>query len=301
MAISDQINKGIAKGFQVATVANALQPVLPTPLRNTLNSVFGLNTTPATGRKNIAGFLSAVNKYQGLARTNHFYVSIPTPPVVATLGGNDKVTSRELPFLCESAALPGVSLATSEVRRYGTGSIEKKPYAPIFTDQTFTFYGDNTGAVHKFFYSWLNGIIKYDERIPSGIMGKNNAFPFEVEYKNQYAVDITITCINEADQTVSEVVLQDAFPIFLGDVSLSWADNDTFVKIPITFTYYNWKLTTMNVNSALRNPAGNLSTVQRLIRAGTAIQTLATLRRPTGVADIINVIGNSRIALGGLF
>lgn len=301
MAISDQINKGIAKGFQVATVANAVSPILPESLRKNLNSVFGLNTKPPTGRKNIAGFLSAVNKYQGLARTNHFYVSIPTPPVVSKLGGNATITSRELPFLCESAALPGVSLATSEIRRYGTGAIEKKPYAPIFTDQTFTFYGDNTGSVHKFFYSWLNGIVKYDERVPSGVMGRNNAFPFEVEYKEQYAVDITITCINEADQTVSEFILQDAYPIFLGDVAVSWADNDTFMRIPITFTYYNWKLNTMNVNAAIRSPANNLSTVQRLIKAGTAIQTLATLRKPTGVADIINVIGNSKIALGGLF
>lgn len=301
MAISDSINGVISKGFGVAGAVSAVAPILPEPLRKSLNSVFGFGGTGPTGRKNIAGFLSAVNKYQGLARTNHFYVSVPTPPVVATLGGSERLTSREIPFLCESASLPGVSLATSEVRRYGSGVIEKKPYAPIFTDQAFTFYGDNTGAVHKFFYSWLNGIVKYDERIPVGRMGKNNAFPFEVEYKTEYAVDITITCINEADQTISEVVLQDAYPIFLGDVSLSWSENDSFVKFPVTFTYYNWKLTTMNVNAAIRSPQNNLSTIQRLVKAGTAIQTLATLRRPSGVADIVNVIGNSRIALGGLF
>ena len=39
----------------------------------------------------------------------------------------------------DSFAQPGVSMATTEIKRYGVGPIERKPYLPIFTDQQFSF------------------------------------------------------------------------------------------------------------------------------------------------------------------
>jgi hypothetical protein len=43
-----------------------------------------------------------------------------------------------------------------------------------------------------------------------------------------------------------------------------------------------------------------LSGLQKLLKVGTAVQTLASLRAPTGIADIINVVSNAKIAVGGL-
>lgn len=281
------------RGRNLAGSANALREFLPSEITNGIDSILGGNILPVGVRKGISGFRSTINNLNGLQRPNHFYVTIPNPAVLR--GDIGPIT---LPFLTEAATIPGVMLATSDVRRYGYGPTEKKPYAPTFIDQQMTFYGDGSGLVHKFFYSWMNSIVKYDE-FPRGRPGRNGARPFEVEYKRQYAVDITITAIDEVDRKIMEIKLFDAFPIAMGDIPLSWAQTDSFVSIPITFSYYNWKRTDISIN--LEDLIGeDLSPVQRLLKAGTAIQTLAKVRKPGNVADILNVVNGSKVAVGSL-
>jgi hypothetical protein len=96
-----------------------------------------------------------------------------------------------------------------------------------------------------------------------------------------------------------EVKLYDAFPIAMGDIGLSWNQNDSYVGIPITFSYYKWKRTDISIN--LDELIGeDISPVQRLLKAGTAIQTLAKIKKPNNVADILNVVNNSKVAVGSL-
>jgi hypothetical protein len=284
-------------GRNVAGQANAIREFLPSEIANGIDSILGGNILPLGQRKGISGFRSTINNLGGLQRSNQFYVTIPNPRILQ--GDIGPIT---LPFLTESAVLPGVSLATSEIRRYGYGPTEKKPYAPVFTDQQMTFLGDGSGVVHKFFYKWMNGIIKYDE-FPRGRPGYNNVRPFEVEFKRNYAVDITISCIDEIEKKIIEVTLYDAFPIFVGDVALNWADNDSFVRFPVTFTYYKWKRTDININ--IDDLLGeDISPIQRILKAGTAIQTLARIKKPQNINDITNVVNNSKTAIGsvgGLF
>lgn len=280
-------------GRTVAGGANALREYLPSEITSGIDSILGANILPVGARKGISGFRTTVDKLNGLQRPNHFYVTIPNPRVM-----QGDIGPILLPFLTESCNLPGVQLATSDIRRYGYGPIEKKPYAPIFVDQQMSFLGDASGTVHKFFYKWLNSIVKYDE-FPQGRKGMNGARPFEVEYKREYAVDITISAIDEVDRKIMEIKLYDAFPIALGDVNMSWSQNDGYVSFPVTFSYYKWKRTDISIN--LDELIGeDLSPVQRLLKAGTAIQTLAKIRKPTNIADITNVVNNSKVAVGSL-
>jgi hypothetical protein len=303
MAISDQINGIISKGRDTLGAVNVVKDFLPEPLQKALGEFINGRGSTGQSNRNINDFKALLNKFHGVARTNMFDVQIPVPPMMRgqTNINNNEVTATQISLLCEQATLPGVSLNTVDIRRYGTGATEKKPYLPTFADQTFMFIGDNVGAVHGFFYKWMNGIIKYDVN-PGNLTrtGYNGSSAFEVEYKNSYAVDIVITCYDEADNSIIVCRLYNAFPIFLGDVQLSWADNDQYMRIPVTFTYYNWDLEIVNINSVLANPTSNLSALQKIIKAGTAIQTIASLRRPTGVADMINVVNNAKIAIGGL-
>lgn len=284
-------------GRNVAAGANALREYLPSEITSGIDSILGANILPFGARKGISGFRSTINNLSGLQRPNHFYVTIPNPRIL-----QGDIGPILLPFLTESCNLPGVQLATSDIRRYGYGPIEKKPYAPIFVDQQMSFLGDASGTVHKFFYKWMNGIVKYDE-FPQGRKGYNDVRPFEVEYKRQYAVDITISAIDEVDRKIMEIKLYDAFPVALGDVNMGWGNNDSYVTFPVTFSYYKWKRTDISIN--LDELIGeDLSPVQRLLKAGTAIQTLAKIRKPQNVADITNVVNNSKVAvgsLGGLF
>lgn len=319
MAISDGINGLISKGSFALGATNALSSFLPESLQKALGTF--INGTPqrSASARNLNDFRASLNRHGGMARNSLFFVSVPTPRILSSAGINNSLTadslinqsqsrtsgsiltSSDLSLLCEQATLPGMSLTTSEIRRHGYGAVEKKPYSTVFTDQTFIFFGDNKGRVHRHFYSWMNGIVKSD-LLPSqtSLAGYNGLSPFEVEYKENYSVDITITCFDEITQEIIICKLIQAYPIFLGDVSLSWAETDNIMRIPITFTYYNWELSRVNINAALTSPANNLSGLQKLLKVGTAIQTLASIRKPTGIADIVNATSNARLATGGL-
>ena len=281
-----------AKGRDVAGAANALREYLPEPIIGAIDTVLGGNILPLGARKGINGFRSTINSLGGLQRSNHFYVTIPNPRI---LSGD--IGPVLLPFLTDTTSLPGVSLATSEIRRYGYGPIERKPYAPIFTDTQMSFYGDASGTVHKFFYKWMTGIVKFDNGI-HGKRGYNELNPFEVEYKKDYAVDIIITTMDEKERKLMEFKLYDAYPIAMGDIGMSWAETDGFVKIPITLTFNRWKRTDISID--LDEEFSGLSSIQKILKAGTAIQTLASLKKPRNVADIINVVNNSKVAVGGI-
>ena len=281
------------RGREVAGGANALREYLPSEITNGIDSIFGGNILPVGVRKGISGFRSTINSLNGLQKPNHFYVTIPNPSIM--MGDIGPIL---LPFLTESANIPGISLATSDIRRHGYGVIEKKPYAPIFVDQQMTFLGDASGVVHKFFYQWMNGIVKFDGHA-NGRRGFNGASAFEVEYKKRYAVDITISAIDEVDRKIMEVKLFEAFPIAMGDINLNWSDTDSYVRIPITFTFKNWKRTDISLD--LDELLGeDLSPVQRILKAGTAIQTLSKIRRPSNVSDINNIVNGSKTAIGSI-
>lgn len=298
MAISDQIYKGISKGRDVLATADAFKGILPEPLSKALGTFINGSSIRPNAHRNINEFRSLLNTRGGVARTNMFDVMISIPKI---MGGRSGLDSRSLSLLCDSAVLPGVSLNTSEIKRYGVGVAEKKPYSPTYTDQTFSFIGDNTGAVHGFFYKWMNGIVKSDLSGGNQITtGYNGLSAFEVEYKDDYAVDIVITCYDEQDNKIIVCTLRKAFPIFLGDIQLSWSENDQFMKVPVTFNFTHWDLEIIDINSLVNNPGASMSTLQQIMRVGTAIQTIASIRKPTGVADIVNVVNNAKIAIGGL-
>ena len=146
----------------------------------------------------------------------------------------------------------------------------------------------------------MTGIVKGDlSPQSSGTTSYNGLNAFEVEYKNDYAVDIVITCYDERDQSIVICTLRRAFPIFLGDIQLSWAENDSFMRIPVTFTYQTWDLEVININSVL---TGNyMSGLQKILKVGTAIQTIASIiHKPTGVADILNSVSKAKSVIGGL-
>jgi hypothetical protein len=297
---SQAINSAISKGRDIAGTANALLdiPGIPDGVRNAVGTLFGTGRglRPGQNRRDLNNFLGTISKLNGFSRPSYFYVEINTPKMMY----RDSNNARTLAFLCETASVPGVSLAVSDIRRYGYGPFERKPHGATFVDMTMSFFADGSGLVQKFFYKWMNGIVKFDE-LPFGPVGQAGnvaVAPFEVNYKENYKADILITTVDESNNDIINIRLRDAYPIFMGDVNLGWGDSDNVSRIPITFTYYNWKIENININQIQQTRAPSL--IQSLIKAGTAIQTLATLRKPNNVADVINVINNSKIALGGI-
>jgi len=287
MAISG-INKALGG---VTTVGGAISGLpLPTSIKDSLNDLFGTGKTipPDRNRRDLSNFIANINVLDGVQKTTYFYVEIPLPRIY----GNN-AQSQTLSLLCDSASLPGVSLATSEIRRYGFGPVEKKPYAPVFVDASMSFISDGHGAVQNIFDQWMKRIVNftsmpYEGSISTKIAKQIN--PFEVSYKDDYSTEIFIVTVNDQNDEITTTILNRAYPIFMGDVSLSWADTDSFVRIPVTFTYYNWTRKMFKVKQEINSPSQGF--IQTLLKAGTALQTLASIRKPRGIADAVNASSN---------
>lgn len=205
---------------------------------------------------NIAKFKAEINS-NGLMRTNKFLVRVHVPQGMQknpTLFN----TARYLEYWCESVNIPGVSLATNEVRRYGYGNFEKKPYVAVNNDVNLSFISDSGGGIVTFFQQWVRMIVNFDMRnginpgTPNGVL--SNQKPFEIAYKEEYVSDVQILVFNDHSDTPQLVyVLREAYPIFVGDIPLNWADTNTVARVPVTLAVYDWYNATLDFNN-LNNP-----------------------------------------------
>lgn len=180
----------------------------------------------------------------GVLRNNKFLVEFPMPIALRNTTGFNTLadTNRVLSLYCEGTNLPGVALLTEDIRRYGYGPNEKKPYAPIFTDVNLTFRGDAGGNVWTFLNAWMKCAINYEYRTgmntPSGPV--SNQFPHEVGYKDGYATDTTIRLFSDDGAETVRVILREAYPIFVGDIPLNWSSRSDYMRIPVTMTFFDW-------------------------------------------------------------
>lgn len=190
---------------------------------------------------NIDEFNSRISESGGLTRNNKFRLVITPPAIMSAIPAEKKTEAlttvingaRYLEFFCYAASIPGVALNTHEVRRYGYGPIEKKPFNIGFRDITLSLYFDNQRRNYDFLQLWMSTIFNHDPR--SGI---DNIFI--VDYKENYASTIELFVYDDSGVLIAKYVMTEAFPIQIGDMPLNWADTNNILKIPVTFTFYNF-------------------------------------------------------------
>ena len=213
----------------------------------------------ATQGFDISRFRSSIST-NGVMRTNKFLVRIHAPRGIQKISPLFS-TATYLEYWCESVNIPGVSLATQDVFRYGYGNYEKKPYNAITNDVSLSFISDAGGSVWTFFQQWMRMIVNYDMRhgIVNGDGSNSNGvlpgqLPFQIAYKEDYISDVQILVFNESS-TIPElvIVLREAFPMFVGDVGLNWGDTNDVARIPVTMSCYDWYNATLDFNSQYNN------------------------------------------------
>lgn len=204
----------------------------------------------------------------GIMRNNRFKVVFPIPLSIsqATVQGvgQFKTTNRLLELYCESANIPGVALMMEEIRRYGYGVNEKRPFAPLFTDMSFTFRGDAKGNVWNFMTAWMKSSISYEGSRDNKTMGSlagpiTNQYPMEVGYKfdtlnnEGYTSDVTLSVYSDDGTEQMKIVMSQAFPIYVGDIPLNWAARSDYMRIPVTFTFFSWYNALLPTNNTNNN------------------------------------------------
>lgn len=166
----------------------------------------------------IAEFKASFNTE--LARPNKFDVDIPIPiGMVPYLG-----TARQLKFRCETAELPGRTLATTSMKIYGVE--EKFPYMTSYGDLSLTFIVSDDMSEKKFFDAWLNWI--------------SPTINYNLKYKGDYAVALRVNQYDVQNQVSYSVDLIDAYPIAINQMDLDWS-SDGHHKLTVTFAYTSWR------------------------------------------------------------
>lgn len=259
--------------------------------------------TPDKGAAPIPGFTlgnfrSEINN-ESILQTSRHLMQFTLPR--GLLSAHDPNDVRQVILRCDASYLPGVSFATSEeIRRYGVGPSERKPYLPIFGPISCSYIVDGEGVIHGFFYDWMTYIIGFDS---SQGMISENAFgnnPYELTYKDDYSSTASIYVYNEMNDKIIEVSLNNAYPISVEAVPLSWGASDEYMKIQVTWEYTDWSAKYYSATSG----AGEVSGIGRLRRdinkiagASGPLGKISGLAKQLGVKDpvagLIGRIGSS--------
>ena len=130
--------------------------------------------------------------FQKVATTNHYEVFFNGFASLQSLRGHITTNaplvsnffiSRDLGLLCNSAELPGTSMATAQIEGNRMGIVEKFAHTRVYTDTTLTFYVDSDYRVVQFFELWHDFIAS-----GSGVSKDQKAYYNRLRYPDEYKV-----------------------------------------------------------------------------------------------------------------
>ena len=224
----------------------------------------------------LSQFRSSINA-NGIAKTNTYEVVIGIGTAAGSSLQNitniDTNALGELTLRCQSVQLPEIDLLTIPYYPKAVGGGERRvvgmnQYKVI----PMEFIVDKDMRVVAFFESWLQGIINYSSPPGQNFNSINgNQLPYEMSYRDEYAVQIDINVWpggevsipgTQSNSIPKKYTLYRAFPVNMGNVTLSWGDENKYMILPIGFTYDSIALPSMNsgttgynsVNDATQGP-----------------------------------------------
>jgi hypothetical protein len=190
---------------------------------------------------------STIGARGGLARANRFavYMSPPSGPGLLNLDPFSLVTSiansgfnlssfindpRDMFILCESVQFPGRRIMTMEHNL--THKAIKKPYSYVVDEVTFSFLLTGDYFIRKYFDSWQETIIDYNDSKRVG-------------YKHEYAADVIIQQLSTSNDVLPsyQAKLINAYPIAINAVELSNSAENTVLQCSVTLTFDDWEST----------------------------------------------------------
>ena len=166
---SDNLNKTIAQGYNTYGQLRAIGDAL------------GILSGGKPRGRSLTSIVGSEFRQNGIARPTLAFTEVALPPCMTrdsfefgdklkpgtagnfvAMAGSDRV--RFLSYRNDSFSTPGMSIATTDIRRYGVGPTEKKPYGVIYQDVTFNYILDTQNSQHKFFYRWMDSIVTMIEK-----------------------------------------------------------------------------------------------------------------------------------------
>jgi hypothetical protein len=205
---------------------------------------------------NINDFKANIEDY-GYLKTNLFEVYVQPPNVLfggALNSDGDVLQMNDLSnlqtFRIDQVRVPGISLASADVSRYGAGPTQKQPFSAQFNETSFSVLCDNQAVVWQYWYNWVRAVYEFNGTEDSGF-GEINRFATHLsEYKSDYATTMQIVMYDQEGNTVQRINLYEAFPTAIRDIPLAWGDDGNMIKIDVNIAFTDFSI----VNSVLESP-----------------------------------------------
>jgi hypothetical protein len=269
-------------------------------LKNIARDAFGLFKgklleKPRMGEQsqfNLNTFMGQLQEVNSMAQASKYTLEIKPPKWAAGSGAAERLI-----FFCDSVNIGGGTAVPAEIKSQGFGPFDRRPSQFITPDITTQIMLDSNGNNLGFFQEWMNNIINIDAS--GGEQTEKNGAAFgEVYYRDNYLTELTITMYDVAGNPTVTYRAYEAWPTTLGDVQLGWNSTDEIARLQVNFSIRYW---TTDVTDSPTEAAGPraLSGFEQLIRIGTAGKALkASMKKPTSVGDVINVVSNAQTFLG---
>ena len=196
---------------------------------------------------NIQAFKENVNSY-GYLDNNSFDVIIKTPTILQNKLLNNQGTSsdmyriaKNLKMRVEQIRAPGINLMTSQIQRYGIGTVQNMPINAQFQDVYLTLLVDHYSEIWQYWYNWTNLVFGFNGT--EGVFGPTvNSFPsYQAEYKDEYSTVVQIVIYDHFGNSIQKINLYEAFPTAIRDVPLAWGDAN-LMRLNVSLTYTNYAI-----------------------------------------------------------
>ena len=186
---------------------------------------------------NVGKIRSDINSMGGLARPPLFLATVNPPRALVGAGPQ--------PLLCSSATLPGKQIIPVDHKRLGYGTLDRRVSGAVNPDVSLTFFVGTNGEPLTYFNSWLDNIFYTDARNGGEGSSPGGTPTFNIRFRSEYISTVQIAWFDDAQQRFLEYTLHECFPMQIGDVSLAWAENDSFASVAVNFTYRYYTLNTI--------------------------------------------------------
>jgi len=179
----------------------------------------------------IIDFKANALKRNGILPKNRFVFSFTSPVSVPS-----NIGERDLRYYCHSISLPGRSIELGSHKRYGVGFVEKNVLNGSIQDFQVSFLADGKGDVIGLFDTWFQYMTGSKQHLD------NKDDMFTVPYRDEIVTNATLEIYDYTNKSVKVYGMKEIFPVSIGDVQLSWEDQNSFYTVPVTFNVFNMQL-----------------------------------------------------------
>ena len=190
----------------------------------------------------------------GYLPTNRFRVILTPPPILFNSSINNTGTTAsirninsDMTYRIEQVKVPGITLMSADVARYGVGPTQKQPMNAQFGDNSFTILSDGYGDIWQFWHNWIRGIFEFTGTSSANFGQANRVPSYGAEYKDQYSTTMQIIVYDNFGNAIQKVNMFEAFPNSLREVGLNWADGGNLLKLNVGISYTEYTIESSNL------------------------------------------------------